>query len=133
MSLRKRSSSFRDAEDGSRPLKQLKITVFSSQKELDASVASTSKADSGAEESSSQTATALRSLLDLSEVEDEKLQARFDAIAESLIHHSRLRVVNGDKITKYQILEAEFYLRDSERHWDPFTHGEEEQKASGKW
>ncbi|KAG8987854.1 hypothetical protein FRB90_003107 [Tulasnella sp. 427] len=127
MSRRARSPSPHDGSD--RPLKQLKITVFSSQKELDPGSATQAETASSA----TTPRAPLKSLLDLSEVENEQLQARFDAIAESLIHHSRLQVINGSKTAKYQILEAEFYLRDSVRHWDPFTHGEEEQRVSGRW
>ncbi|KAG8940357.1 hypothetical protein FRC04_005412 [Tulasnella sp. 424] len=131
MSRRARSPSLHDGDDDKRPLKQLKLTFFSSQKDLDAASASKDPAKSAP--STSQPKAPLETLLDLSEVDNEQLQARFDEIAAALIHHSRLQVVNGDKITKYQVLEAEFYLRDSVRHWDPFTHGEEEQRLSGRW
>lgn len=33
----------------------------------------------------------------------------------------------------FEILELEFYLWKYEIHEDPFTHGSEEQKRSGKW
>ncbi|KIO21396.1 hypothetical protein M407DRAFT_218280 [Tulasnella calospora MUT 4182] len=125
MSRRPRSPSLQ--EDG-RPLKQAKLTFFASKKKPGDASATQDPA-----KPANQPKTPLKSLLDLSEVEDGQLQARFDAIAEALIHHSRLQVVNGDKVVKYQILEAEFYLRDSARHWDPFTHGEEEQRFSGRW
>ncbi|KAG8888871.1 hypothetical protein FRB99_004071 [Tulasnella sp. 403] len=75
----------------------------------------------------------LRALLDLSEVKAEDLPKAFDRIAEKLIHHSRLQVTTDGAVQTYQLLEIEFYLRDSERHSDPFTHGEEDQKLSGRW
>ncbi|KAG8896309.1 hypothetical protein FRC01_011888, partial [Tulasnella sp. 417] len=128
MSRRARSPSLHEEETDGRPLKQAKLTFFSAKKK-----AGDDSATQDPAKPANQPNAPLKSLLDLSEVENGQLQARFDAIADALIHRSRLQVVNGDKIVKYQILEAEFYLRDSARHWDPFTHGEEEQRFSGKW
>ncbi|KAG8938322.1 hypothetical protein FRC00_000299, partial [Tulasnella sp. 408] len=128
MSRRTRSPSLHEEDSDGRPLKQAKLTFFSAKKKQGDASATQDPA-----KPADQPKTPLKSLLDLSEVEDGQLQARFDAIADALIHYSRLQVVNGDKVTKYQILEAEFYLRDSARHWDPFTHGEEEQRFSGRW
>ena len=33
----------------------------------------------------------------------------------------------------YEIIELEFYLQKSGLHEDPFTHGSDEQRQSGRW
>ncbi|KAH9482101.1 hypothetical protein JR316_0004196 [Psilocybe cubensis] len=85
-------------------------------------------------------------LLDFSSVgggvegEDE-IATRLYRIARALLHEFRLVVrpptKSGDEPppedVEFQILEAEFYLRLDGCHEDPFTHGSEEQKVSGRW
>jgi len=58
---------------------------------------------------------------------------RFDEIANALFHDYNLLLTNGEKQTTLEILELEFYLQKSGLHEDPFTHGSEEQKQSGRW
>ncbi|PFH45165.1 hypothetical protein AMATHDRAFT_162354 [Amanita thiersii Skay4041] len=61
------------------------------------------------------------------------IQQRFEAIAKALLCDNYLVVVSGNKETKYEILELEFYLWMDRFHEDPFTHGSEEQKIAGQW
>lgn len=91
----------------------------------------------------------LKTLLDLSALnEPEQISTRFDAIAEVLLNRISLRisVPNSDHsdcagqdkstahiVTDYAILEVEFYLYKAGCHEDPFTHGTEEQRISGRW
>ncbi|KAG8988937.1 hypothetical protein FRB94_000320 [Tulasnella sp. JGI-2019a] len=79
------------------------------------------------------TNTDLLPLLDLSDVKSPEILSALQRISEVLVHHSRLQLTAGGVVTRYQILEAEFYLKDPERHWDPFTHGEDEQEVPGCW
>lgn len=74
-------------------------------------------------------------LLDFSSVtEEEDISSRMKDISNSLLHDILLvaRKVNG-KETEFEVLEAEFYLQIERIHEDPFTHGSEEQKFSGRW
>ena len=87
----------------------------------------------------------LSSLLDFTSVNDPKdILAQFSAIANILFHEARLRVISeqtsntSKKATStvtadYELLEAEFYLWKQGSHEDPFTHGSEEQRRSGRW
>ena len=58
---------------------------------------------------------------------------RFDQVANALLFDFRLTLTCGDVETQFEILEMEFYLQKSHCHEDPFTHGSEEQKTSGRW
>ena len=74
-------------------------------------------------------------LLDFSSVtEEEGISSRMTDISISLLHDIILaaRKANG-KETEFEVLEAEFYLQIERIHEDPFTHGSEEQKFSGRW
>ena len=88
---------------------------------------------------SSHTAEFLLTLLDLSSLtSQEDISARFDAIGEALLHHFWLRVksINANGVedhADYEVLELEFYLYSPGCHEDPFTHGSEEQRHSGRW
>ena len=73
-------------------------------------------------------------LLDFSSIQEEEIKGRLDKISRSLLHDFRLAVRRADgKETEFQVLEAEFYLQIEGIHDDPFTHGSEEQKFSGRW
>ncbi|CAA7259414.1 unnamed protein product [Cyclocybe aegerita] len=74
-------------------------------------------------------------LLDFTVVEsEEEIKTRFDRIAKALLHEFRLVVRKPDGTeTEFDFLEAEFYLQIEGIHEDPFTHGSEEQKVSGRW
>lgn len=83
---------------------------------------------------------ALQELFDFSKTKtEEDIERRFNHIATTLLHECHLVVIvvdAADAVTKeieFEILEAEFYLRIVGCHEDPFTHGSEEQKISGKW
>jgi len=74
-------------------------------------------------------------ILDFSSVTEEKeIADRMAQISKALLHDIRLvaRKASG-KETEFQVLEAEFYLQIEGIHEDPFTHGSEEQKISGRW
>ncbi|KAF8178027.1 hypothetical protein BJ912DRAFT_908430 [Pholiota molesta] len=78
---------------------------------------------------------AFKNLLDFSLVDtEEEIASRFDRIAKALMHEFRL-VVRRESAQEMEleILEAEFYLQIAECHEDPFTHGSEEQRVSGRW
>lgn len=109
--MRRTRSASPDEDDAERPYKQVKmITSVPTQTEPE-----------------------LKSLLDLSNIEAHGFEPRFRQIAETLIHRSRLEVTANEEVQTYQVMELEFYLLDPNLHWDPFTHGEEEQKVSGRW
>ena len=59
--------------------------------------------------------------------------ARFDVLSRALLHDFHLVVRCGTVDTLFEILELEFYLQKAGCHEDPFTHGSEEQKVSGRW
>lgn len=74
-------------------------------------------------------------LLDFSSItKDEEIATRMSQISKALLHDIRLvaRKASG-KETEFEVLEAEFYLQIEGIHEDPFTHGSEEQKFSGRW
>jgi hypothetical protein len=84
------------------------------------------------------TTVELQELLDFSQgiKTEEDIERRFKHIAETLLHGFHLVVVKDtitSKEVEFEILEAEFYLQLNGCHEDPFTHGSEEQKISGKW
>jgi Fe2+ or Zn2+ uptake regulation protein len=74
-------------------------------------------------------------LLDLSSViEEEEITNRMTQISEALLHDILLVARNASgKETEFEVLEAEFYLQIEGIHEDPFTHGTEEQRLSGRW
>ena len=79
--------------------------------------------------------SALREILDFSGVDtEEEISRRFERISTTLLHEFRL-VVRRENATdvEFEILEAEFYLQIGGCHEDPFTHGSEEQRVSGRW
>ncbi|KAG6906493.1 hypothetical protein DXG01_013672 [Tephrocybe rancida] len=61
------------------------------------------------------------------------ISERFDLIGHALLHDFHLIVKSGSRETAFEILELEFYLRKDGCHEDPFTHGSEEQRVSGRW
>ena len=78
---------------------------------------------------------ALREILDFSGVDNEQeISRRFERISTALLQEFRL-VVRREHATdvEFEILEAEFYLQIGGCHEDPFTHGSEEQRVSGRW
>lgn len=86
----------------------------------------------------------LKSLIDLTGLTEQKdIEARFDLISVQLLNHVVLRLnapqpSHNDTapdmgVTVFEILELEFYLYKSGCHEDPFTHGAEEQRQSGRW
>jgi hypothetical protein len=79
--------------------------------------------------------SALREILDFSGVDSEQeISRRFERISTALLQEFRL-VVQREHATdvEFEILEAEFYLQIGGCHEDPFTHGNEEQRVSGRW
>ncbi|KAF9035891.1 hypothetical protein BJ165DRAFT_1409263 [Panaeolus papilionaceus] len=75
-------------------------------------------------------------LLDLSSLQTEaEIETRLDQISTALMYNFRMAVrregVEG--LIEFDIIEAEFYLQIGEIHEDPFTHGSEEQRFSGRW
>lgn len=79
--------------------------------------------------------SALREILDFSGVDSEQeIAQRFERISTALLQEFRL-VVRREHETdvEFEILEAEFYLQIGGCHEDPFTHGNEEQRVSGRW
>jgi len=79
--------------------------------------------------------SALREILDFSGVDNEQeISRRFERISTALLQEFRLvvRREHGTDV-EFEILEAEFYLQIGGCHEDPFTHGNEEQRVSGRW
>jgi len=79
--------------------------------------------------------SALREILDFSGVDNEQeISRRFERISTALLQEFRLvvRCEHGTDV-EFEILEAEFYLQIGGCHEDPFTHGNEEQRVSGRW
>ncbi|KAK7037639.1 hypothetical protein VNI00_010856 [Paramarasmius palmivorus] len=79
--------------------------------------------------------TELRHLLDLSALDTtSEIHGRFDEIAEALLNafHMIIHTKDGAEVV-YRIMELEFYLWKNGHHEDPFTHGSEEQRLSGRW
>ena len=77
-----------------------------------------------------------QALLDFSLVDtEEEIAKRLDVISQTLLHGFRLvaRHQESAKEVEFQVMEAEFYLQIDGLHEDPFTHGSEEQKFSGRW
>ena len=77
----------------------------------------------------------LEELLDIpSDIAHDALDARFQTIANAILFDYELVVGSSTAgETRYQVLEVEFYLWIESTHEDPFTHGNEEQRVSGKW
>ncbi|KAL0573654.1 hypothetical protein V5O48_008300 [Marasmius crinis-equi] len=81
----------------------------------------------------------LLNLLDLSNATSEtEIKNHFETIASKLLSGSFHLVVRRKTETQvsevhYELLEIEFYLWKSGCHEDPFTHGSEEQRISGRW
>lgn len=79
--------------------------------------------------------SALREILDFSGVDNEQeISRRFERISTALLQEFQLvvRREHGTDV-EFEILEAEFYLQIGGCHEDPFTHGNEEQRVSGRW
>lgn len=78
----------------------------------------------------------LPDLLDCTSLKDQAaIEARFHLIARSLLCEHVLVVkpaVDAPEM-EYELLEVEFYLLSAGYHEDPFTHGTDEQRTSGKW
>jgi hypothetical protein len=92
------------------------------------------KSDTPTNSSPSSNTLNLHELLDFSSLEDEAvISSRFDAVARILMHEYQLVVGRDGKETAFEIQEMEFYLQKALCHEDPFTHGSEEQKVSGRW
>lgn len=73
-------------------------------------------------------------LLDFSTLtRDSGITTRFNQLAEAILCEYDLLLENGDAQTEFEILELEFYLQKSGCHEDPFTHGADEQRYSGRW
>jgi len=76
----------------------------------------------------------LHDLLDFTSLGDEiSITNRFDTIARVLMHEHQLVVLCAGTETAFEIQEIEFYLQKVGCYEDPFTHGSEEQKVSGRW
>jgi hypothetical protein len=76
----------------------------------------------------------LQELLDFSSLSQESaIVDRFDQVGSALLHDYFLVVRCEEVETEFRILELEFYLQKANCHEDPFTHGSEEQKLSGRW
>ncbi len=77
---------------------------------------------------------ALPSLLDFTNANTtSEISLRFDQLGTALLHDYHIVATSGKKKSEYEILELEFYLIKPGPHEDPFTHGSEEQRRSGKW
>lgn len=76
----------------------------------------------------------LAELLDFSTLSsDLDINIRFEQLAEALLSEYSLILEHGDTQTEFEVLELEFYLQKFGVHEDPFTHGSDEQRYSGRW
>ena len=104
-------------------------SIFKKKKPDDSNSAATQGVDA------KQKLLAFKNLLDFTEVTtEEEIASRFEEISRTLLHELRIMVRRENKQDlELEILEAEFYLQIGGCHEDPFTHGSEEQKISGRW
>lgn len=64
----------------------------------------------------------------------EEIFDRMRLIAKSLLSQHTLEIKSDNgKVVNYEFIEVEFYLLKNPSHMDPFTHGEDEQRYSGRW
>ncbi|KXN88977.1 hypothetical protein AN958_06439 [Leucoagaricus sp. SymC.cos] len=128
---KRKQNSVIDEEAPTHPKKKVKANSSLASADSDDT---TSTGDPPSKSSSSSNTLNLQDLLDFSSLEDEiAIGSRFDAIARVLMHEYQL-VVGRDVVeTAFEIQEMEFYLQKAVCHEDPFTHGSEEQKVSGRW
>ncbi|KAF5364052.1 hypothetical protein D9756_000126 [Leucocoprinus leucothites] len=117
-----------DGEISAHPAKKIKVIP------LEGTTNTDTTSDPPSDPSSTVDTLSLHDLLDFSSLEDESaISSRFDVIARVLMHEYQLVVSHDGKETAFEIQEMEFYLRKAGHHEDPFTHGSEEQKVSGRW
>lgn len=130
--IRKRSRSI-DYSHGSRTRKiqRREIGTFSKSSNSDPS---SSESESVTVPSPSSSQASLSELLDFSALTSQSdIHGRFKELAEAMLCKHSLSLKHGGKQTEFDILEIEFYLQKSEYHEDPYTHGTEEQRFSGRW
>jgi hypothetical protein len=76
----------------------------------------------------------LASLLDFSTLTSHSdIDIRFGQLADALLCGHLLLLKHDGHEYSFNILELEFYLQKSGCHDDPFTHGADEQRYSGRW
>lgn len=76
----------------------------------------------------------LAELLDFSALSSEvDIGIRFEQLADALLCNYNLILEREDTQTEFEVLELEFYLQKFGVHEDPFTHGSDEQRYSGRW
>lgn len=110
--------------------------IFQKKVKLDAPEMTTSLSDASGSAALELTPKEFENLLDLSSLQTEaEIETRLDQISTALMYNFRMAVrregVEG--LIEFDIIEAEFYLQIGEIHEDPFTHGSEEQRFSGRW
>ncbi|KAL9713181.1 hypothetical protein Ac2012v2_004422 [Leucoagaricus gongylophorus] len=117
-----------EALPGVRPAKKIKVVSLEGLTNSDAAD------DRPVDPPSAVHLLSLRDLLDFTSLDDEvAITNRFDMIARVLMHEHQLVVHCEGAETAFEIQEMEFYLQKDECYEDPFTHGSEEQKVSGRW
>ena len=76
----------------------------------------------------------LTNLLDFSSLTTHSdIIIRFEQLADALLCGHYLLLNHGGLEHEFDILELEFYLQKTGCHEDPFTHGADEQRYSGRW
>ena len=125
---KREGSSIDEALPGVRPAKKIKVVSLEGLTNSDAAD------DRPVDPPSAVHLLSLRDLLDFTSLDDEvAITNRFDMIARVLMHEHQLVVHCEGAETAFEIQEMEFYLQKDECYEDPFTHGSEEQKVSGRW
>lgn len=61
------------------------------------------------------------------------IDSRLRQIASVLLHDYHLVCSSANSQCTFEVLEIEFYLIKPPFHEDPFAHGSEDQKRSGRW
>lgn len=76
----------------------------------------------------------LPELLDFSALTSpDDVHKRFDNLAKTILNDHCIILSHGGVQTEFDILEIEFYLQKTGCHEDPYTHGADEQRFSGRW
>src|ERR1700720_2910430 len=82
---------------------------------------------------SDSTCSSIANLLDFSKLTfHSNINSRFGQLADVLLCDYYLLLKHQDLEHGFDILELEFYLHKSGCHEDPFTHGADEQRYSGR-
>ncbi|PPQ65733.1 hypothetical protein CVT24_011766 [Panaeolus cyanescens] len=110
--------------------------IFKKKVKLEGSESTTSLNGASSSAAPEMTVEEFQNLLDLSSLQtEEEVNERLERISKALLYNFRMAVRREGQAedVEFDIVEAEFYLQIGQIHEDPFTHGSEEQRFSGRW